>query len=159
MDKNVIKQDVLIETAIADIAINDLGLKLDNPAFFSPYCSYVEYGIDSEFGNIIRYQTLTHMSYHLCMLKDCGIDLAKKLAKNSGLLNYQLSDTEYVTEEFIENGLKNCRNLFSSDEAVDCHFELAIYYHQLFGDYCLECMGANQLNERILSKIESYCKQ
>ena len=159
MDK---KQDVqkhyLINSAIADIAINDLGLTLDEPAFFSPYCSYVEYGIDSEFGNIIRFQNLCHMSYHLCML-DNGIELAKKLAKNSGLLNYQLSDTEYVTEEFIENGIKNGRKLFSSGEAVNCHFELSIHYENLFRSYCLANMGKYGLNERIRDKIETYLKR
>ena len=98
------------------------------------------------------------MSWHLCTLKD-GVDLAKKLAKKSGLLNYQLTDTEYVTEEFIEEGIKNCSETLRNHEATKWDLEMACYYEDLFRSYCLYHLGPNRLQSRITTKFESYYKQ
>ena len=160
MDKKEQKQLTKIyleHTAIADIAINDLGLTLDEPMFFSPYCSCVEYGIDSEYGNTIRFETFTAMSYHLCTLKDCGIDLAIQLAKKSGLLNYKITDTEYLTEEIIEKSLQNqLQKTIILANYRNLEIELIIYYQNLFKSYCLERMTEEQLEERIKTKIKTY---
>ncbi len=148
-------KSLLVHSVLADLAINDLGLTLDEPEFFSPHSSFSEFGIDSVCGNILRYETLVALSYNLCMLNG-GIDLAKKLAKKSGLLNYRLSETVYVTEEYIEEGLKNQLKRFNQGEFRDFELELVTYYRQLFLDYCLEYMTWEKLQERIKSKIKSY---
>lgn len=148
-------ENYLTESAIADIAINDLGLTLDEPAVLYPYSSIEAYGIETGIRNIVRYENLMAMSYHLCLLNG-GIDLAKKLAKKSGLLNYKISVPERVTEESIEYSMKKFRKLFFIGLwCYDYEFDLAIHYKNVFKAYCLTHMDDNQLEERIKSKIEN----
>ena len=159
MDKKVPNKTTLgflREVAIVDIAINDLGFTLDDGVIFPWDSPFGPYSFDYEKTKRIQFETLVSMSHNfLCMFVDYGIDLAIQLAKKSGLLNYKITDTEYVTENFIEKILKSSFENFCNCEDLD-YFDMGDYYQNLIRGYCLERMTEEQLEERIKTKIKTY---
>lgn len=164
----------LIDSATADIAINDLGLTLDEPEFSWELCPWAEYnksycGDDTQSIYFKRYETLGYMIYYLCLLKG-GFEFAKQLAKTGGLLNRKIDCiqndgfnsklfyTQIVTESSLEHDIKSTLEEYMTLKHVDAELQLATHYKQLFKEYCLKFMDECRLKWKIIDKIETYLK-
>lgn len=181
MVENQKLKDLLRQTAIADISINDLGVTLNNWMFdlpcepsyildnnasettnLNPFIKFV----DAETMNEINFRKFVDITGYLCVLIK-GVDLAKQLVKKSGLMGYKLSGlinhkipyTETLTEEFIETMLEYQLKRFSSGNKIEIDLLMSARYKDTFEQYCSKNMSKEQLEKRIKSKIKTYCKR